>query len=249
MQSSRGFTLLEILVVVAIIALLVAVLVPTLAQARRQAQTIMCAANLRTSGMGVNYYAQADGDRYPSGGWWAEVSRVYMQRLSAGKRFVEEEGQPPSWGMNQTVEFYNCPDDPIRHPTASLRQNVAGELVKTRYRISYTMNGFIGRYKLSEIKRPGTTFMLTDGGNDGVHFIDEIRWDFDDNIDPSYNSAVLEVHHRTGNNFIFADLHTEYKNVLSREPFVAVTIEDYIRHIRKQGIPPFPWHWTPDGKF
>lgn len=64
-----GFTLVELLVVIGIIAVLVAILMPALNKARQAAQTLTCLSNLRQVGMGVLMYASDNNNLLPAGQW------------------------------------------------------------------------------------------------------------------------------------------------------------------------------------
>lgn len=61
-----GFTLVELLVVIGIIAVLIAILLPSLTRARTSAQTVACASNLREIYNYANIYAQANRGFLPS---------------------------------------------------------------------------------------------------------------------------------------------------------------------------------------
>jgi prepilin-type N-terminal cleavage/methylation domain-containing protein/prepilin-type processing-associated H-X9-DG protein len=61
-QRTRGFTLIELMVVVAIIALLMAILLPSLASARERARTTECLSNLRQLSHGWHMYADENKD-------------------------------------------------------------------------------------------------------------------------------------------------------------------------------------------
>jgi prepilin-type N-terminal cleavage/methylation domain-containing protein/prepilin-type processing-associated H-X9-DG protein len=69
-NSRTGFTLVELLVVISIIALLMGVLLPALAAARMRAQTIACAANLKGYGTALYMYADTNNDKTPYSFSW-----------------------------------------------------------------------------------------------------------------------------------------------------------------------------------
>jgi prepilin-type N-terminal cleavage/methylation domain-containing protein len=158
-RRHAGFTLIEILVVVAIIALLIAILIPCLQQARRQARTVVCGTNLHTIGQAVYFYTQAHRDHYPGAGSWPELVGPYVHRES--KRKVERlDREPGANSFTARVDTYLCQGD--RQYISSgmvFKKGPDGALVRAMYALSYGMTVYVS-YPLYDrtAAREGATF-------------------------------------------------------------------------------------------
>jgi prepilin-type N-terminal cleavage/methylation domain-containing protein/prepilin-type processing-associated H-X9-DG protein len=113
-----GFTLVELLVVVAIIAVLIAVLLPAVAGAREQARRSMCSGNLSAIVKACIIYANEYGNDFPAepgftGPWWGS----WMWPSLAGGA--------ESYDVDQTIanDFINVSGDPA-NPAYNQQGNV-----------------------------------------------------------------------------------------------------------------------------
>ncbi len=74
-----GFTLVELLVVIGVIALLIGLLLPALAAAREESKRVKCLSNLRQMLIAVNVYADNSKGSYPPAYWYSGSGPTFAE--------------------------------------------------------------------------------------------------------------------------------------------------------------------------
>lgn len=129
MQAKRrqqGFTLVELLVVIGIIAVLIGILLPALNRAREAAKGVSCLANLRSIGQALQIYANTNRDSLPIGLWYGQrAANSWANDFGAGspatnwvvllQNTVSKNGGNTFGTSNNTSsvrQFFICPSAP-----------------------------------------------------------------------------------------------------------------------------------------
>lgn len=205
-QKSRGFTLVELLVVIGVIGLLIGLLMPSLARAREQARAIKCASQLRQVGIALNMYANANKGFMPAWSGWHVVGGNGTGEDAPGPGWTEQLTQ---YFVNPNSQVYNCPSFPedyrINYFLAArwtmVRNERAMRLSTIRRSTEFVLSGDCTQRGLYPQGFGNTGFSTDDCDKDdatqeGVVFANQ--------------SGGLNVH-KAGNNVLFGDGHVELK--------------------------------------
>ena len=208
--SRQVFTLIELLIVIAIIAILASMLLPALAKARVKAQSIACCANLSQIGKAIGMYAD-DYNGYPPeydfkiSSWigWADTlkSMGYLPLLPAS-------GAPDGAFITSPVPMgvFKCPAQdyqPVDPEIASDWQIWRGSMyaLNACYYLDAAWNPV--RLKITNCPKPSDYMLGVDKAKDKKNDLSYYRAD-----------GVTVYRHNGFANTIFLDNHAESRNFL-----------------------------------
>ncbi len=191
----RGFTLIEMMIVVSIIAVLAGLLLPIISWTRTRAQQTACQSRLSQLGAAVRIYAELEGGRAPASQNWGatkpERSSAWFNQLP---RLVSERK------VTQSGTMFQCPAFTGAGPG----------LIRNEVPKSYKMNIELDRVRTSRSPYHHKAFFM-DRISDGasvVLFVDSItvggkgQWGYGGAKD------VDDTRHRGWVSVLFADGHT-----------------------------------------
>jgi type II secretory pathway pseudopilin PulG len=95
-NQSLAFTLVELVVTVAVVAILVALLLPAVARSKAKAKETLCTSNLRQIYSGLHLYLPDNGGRFPAGFLWpGPIAQVWNSKEFIGGRDGRDTNAPP----------------------------------------------------------------------------------------------------------------------------------------------------------
>jgi len=200
----HGFTLVELLVVISIIALLVSILLPALSKARLQAQAVVCSSNMRQYGFACVLYAADNDEFFPP---YCNVSEYYVpaQRIT-GTMWIQTlapyvgglkvtRGPPTPERKEESEKSYQSISELLRCPTGKAWMGVH---YGTGAPFVIVDDSFRG-YRYSNIKHPSSWIAMLDTYDGwGMYSPNPNGWPFDSDRDddgiPDTSNSVLQIY-------------------------------------------------------
>ena len=112
----RNFTLIELLIVVAIIAILAGMLLPALNSAREKARAIQCVSNMKQIGLYCQNYRDNMDGRFPQASDINWVEQIMISEGAADPRGLMKDVTRDIFGLKKKAGVAWCPSGEIRWP-------------------------------------------------------------------------------------------------------------------------------------